>query len=177
MLSFLSPCTLPLLPLYLSYITGKSVKEVQENDSKEFRRKLLFHSIFFLLGVSVVYLSLGLGVSYLGNVLTKIMTGSIATLLQRLAGIFMVVLGLVIGGWLKIPMLLSDTRKNTAQRTTSYASSFLIGLGFAAGWTPCIALFFLASSFWGFQLVQLPSSFYYYILSVLPYPFYSLLSF
>ncbi len=142
MLSFLSPCTLPLLPLYLSYITGKSVQEVRENDSKAFRSKLIFHSIFFLLGVSVVYLSLGLGVSYLGNFLTKIMTGSIATLLQRLAGIFMVVLGFVIGGWLKIPLLLSDTRTNTTQRTTSYASSFLIGLGFAAGWTPCIGPIF-----------------------------------
>lgn len=126
----------------MSYITGKSVKEVQENDSKEFRRLLIAHSLFFLLGISVVYLSLGLGVSYLGNFLTNIMTGATATLLQRLAGIFMVILGLVIGDWVKIPSLLSDTRKNNTSKTTSFASSFFIGLGFAAGWTPCIGPIF-----------------------------------
>jgi cytochrome c-type biogenesis protein len=118
------------------------VKEVRENDSREFRRTLIAHSLFFLLGISVVYLSLGLGISYLGNFLTNIMTGATAVLLQRLAGIFMVVLGLVIGDWLKIPGLLSDTRKNITNRTTSFASSFFIGLGFAAGWTPCIGPIF-----------------------------------
>lgn len=131
-----------MLPLYLSYITGKSVQEVQENNTKEFRRHLIAHSLFFLLGVSTVYLSLGLGISYLGTFLTQIMTGSTGKLLQRLAGIFMVVLGLVIGGWLQIPALLGDTRKNVTNRTTSFASSFFIGLGFAAGWTPCIGPIF-----------------------------------
>ncbi len=141
-MSFLSPCTLPLLPVYLSYITGKSVKEVKENNSAEFRRNMILHSVFFLLGVSAVYLSLGLGVSYLGSFLTDLMTGPAATLLQRLAGIFMIVLGLVIGGWLQIPALLGDSRKTMTKRTTSYASSFFIGLGFAAGWTPCIGPIF-----------------------------------
>lgn len=70
------------------------------------------------------------------------MTGSLATLLQRLAGIFMVVLGLVIGGWLQIPALLADNRKKITRKSTSYASSFFIGLGFAAGWTPCIGPIF-----------------------------------
>lgn len=103
---------------------------------------MILHSIFFLLGVSAVYLSLGLGVSYLGSFLTNLMTGATATLLQRLAGIFMIVLGLVIGGWLQIPALLGDSRKTKTKRTTSFASSFFIGLGFAAGWTPCIGPIF-----------------------------------
>lgn len=115
---------------------------MKENNSKEFRRTLILHSIFFLIGVSAVYLSLGLGVSYLGNFLTDLMTGPTARLLQRLAGIFMVVLGLVIAGWLKIPALLGDSRKSFAKRSSSYASSFFIGLGFAAGWTPCIGPIF-----------------------------------
>lgn len=58
-LSFLSPCTLPLLPLYISYITGKNVQEVKENQSFKFKRNVLLHSLIFLLGVSVVYISLG----------------------------------------------------------------------------------------------------------------------
>lgn len=103
---------------------------------------MILHSVFFLLGVSAVYLSLGLGVSYLGSFLTNLMTGATATLLQRLAGIFMIVLGLVIGGWLQIPALLGDSRKKRTNRTTSFASSFFIGLGFAAGWTPCIGPIF-----------------------------------
>lgn len=70
------------------------------------------------------------------------MTGPAAILLQRLAGIFMVVLGLVIAGWLKIPALLGDSRKTITRKSTSYASSFFIGLGFAAGWTPCIGPIF-----------------------------------
>lgn len=131
-----------MLPLYLSYITGKSVQEVKEDNSRKFRHKLIAHSLFFLLGVSAVYLSLGLGISYLGNFLTTLMTGSTGRLLQRLSGIFMIFLGLVIGGWLQIPALLGDTRKNTTRKTTSFASSFFIGLGFAAGWTPCIGPIF-----------------------------------
>lgn len=131
-----------MLPVYLSYITGKSVKEVKENNSTKFRKQMISHSIFFLLGVSAVYLSLGLGVSYLGSFLTNLMSGATATLLQRLAGIFMIVLGLVIGGWLHIPALLGDSRKNRTNQTTSFASSFFIGLGFAAGWTPCIGPIF-----------------------------------
>lgn len=118
------------------------MKEVKENKSVAFRRTLIMHSIFFLLGVSAVYLSLGLGVSYLGSFLTDLMTGAAATLLQRLSGIFMIVLGLVIGGWLQIPALLADNRKSMSKKTTSYASSFFIGLGFAAGWTPCIGPIF-----------------------------------
>lgn len=94
------------------------------------------------MGVSAVYISLGLGVSYLGGFLTNLMTGSTAVLLQRLAGVFMVVLGLVIGGWITIPMMLADNRKHVAKKSTSYVSSFFIGLGFAAGWTPCIGPIF-----------------------------------
>lgn len=141
-LSFLSPCTLPLLPVYLSYITGKSVSEVKENNTREFRRSLLAHSVFFLLGVSLVYISLGVGVSFLGGFLSSIMKGPTASLLQGLAGVLMIILGFVIGGWLKVPMLMADSRKQVGKKSTSFASSFFIGLGFAAGWTPCIGPIF-----------------------------------
>src|SRR5699024_5318601 len=60
-LSFLNPCTLPIFPAYLSYITGVSVKELEDNESSQIRRKLLIHSVFFLIGVSLIFISLGVG--------------------------------------------------------------------------------------------------------------------
>lgn len=141
-LSFLSPCTLPLLPLYLSYITGKSVKEVKENNSRAFKKSVIVHSVFFLIGVSTVYVSLGLSVTYLGEVFTVLMTGSASVFLQRIAGLLVILMGLATAEWLHIPALLKDTRKMKGNRSTSYVSSFMIGLGFAAGWTPCIGPIF-----------------------------------
>lgn len=141
-LSFLSPCTLPLLPLYLSYITGKSVKEVKENNTKAFKKSVMLHSIFFLIGVSTVYVSLGLSITYLGEFFTTLMTGSTSIFLQRIAGLLIVVMGLATAEWLHIPALLKDTRKMNGKRSTSFASSYFIGLGFAAGWTPCIGPIF-----------------------------------
>lgn len=125
-LSFLSPCTLPLLPLYLSYITGQSVTEIKTNTSKGFRKVLIFHSIVFLLGVSTVYMSLGLGASYMGNVFTNLMTGSTSTLIQRIAGLLIIVMGLVTAGWLNIPALLKDNRRLRVRETSGYLSSFFI---------------------------------------------------
>src|SRR5699024_5453194 len=141
-LSFLSPCTLPLLPLYLSYITGTSVTEIKNNESKGFKKSLLLHSVVFLLGVSTVYISLGLGASYMGKLFPQLMTGSKSVLIQRISGLLIIIMGLVTAGWLNIPALLKDNRKMRTREAGGYFSSFFIGLGFAAGWTPCIGPIF-----------------------------------
>ncbi len=141
-LSFLSPCVLPIFPAYLSYITGVSVKEIQGDQTKEVRKKLLTHSIFFLLGVSLIFISLGVGASFLGKWLSGILTGSTGTLIQQLAGVFIIVMGLFVGGWLNIKTLMREKRVQYKKTNVSYVGTFLVGLGFAAGWTPCIGPIF-----------------------------------
>src|SRR5699024_7368081 len=150
-LSFLSPCVLPIFPAYLSYITGMSVKEIQDGRNKEIRRKLLSHSAFFLIGVSLVFIGLGVGASFLGQWIQGVLTGNSGMLIQRLAGIFIIVMGLFVGGWLNITALMKERRVQYKKANVSYLGTFFVGTGFAAGWTPCIgpifgSILFLAAS-------------------------------
>ncbi|MEK3981409.1 cytochrome c biogenesis protein CcdA [Psychrobacillus sp. FSL K6-2836] len=150
-LSFLSPCVLPIFPAYLSYITGISVKELQGNHDNTIRTKLLSHSVFFLLGVSLVFIGLGMGASYLGQFIQTLLVGDTGLLIQRLAGVLIIFMGLFVGGWINITMLMKERRFQSAKRPVGYVGTFLVGMGFAAGWTPCIgpifgSILFLAAS-------------------------------
>src|SRR5690625_3522985 len=141
-LSFLSPCVLPIFPAYLSYITGISVKELNEHQNTKIRGKLLSHSVFFLLGVSLIFISLGVGASFLGQWIQKLLTGNSGLLIQRLAGVFIIVMGLFVAGWITIPALMKEKRFQSNKKRVGYVGTFFIGLGFAAGWTPCIGPIF-----------------------------------
>ena len=150
-LSFLSPCVLPIFPAYLSYITGISVRELQENHDVKIRSKLLSHSVFFLLGVSLVFISLGVGASYLGQFIQSLLHGDTGLFIQRLAGIFIIFMGLLVGGWLNITALMKEKRFQSTRKPVGYLGTFFVGVGFAAGWTPCIgpifgSILFLAAS-------------------------------
>jgi len=150
-LSFLSPCVLPIFPAYLSYITGISVKELQDKHDGRIRKTLLTHSVFFLLGVSLVFISLGVGASFLGQWIQNILSGSSGLLIQRLAGIFIIIMGLFVAGWLNLTFLMKERRMQYQRKEVGYLGTFLVGLGFAAGWTPCIgpifgSILFLAAS-------------------------------
>jgi len=150
-LSFLSPCVLPIFPAYLSYITGISVKELQGNQDVKIRSKLLSHSVFFLLGVSLIFISLGVGASFLGQWLQSLLIGDSGLLIQRLAGVFIIVMGLFVGGWINITTLMKEKRFQSSKRPVGYLGTFFVGMGFAAGWTPCIgpifgSILFLAAS-------------------------------
>lgn len=150
-LSFLSPCVLPLFPAYLSYITGMSVKEIQGDQNAKIRSKLLTHSLFFLLGVSAIFISLGIGATFLGKWIQDLLVGDSGLLIQRLAGIFIIIMGLFVGGWVNIRLLMREKRMQYKKTNISYLGTFFVGLGFAAGWTPCIgpifgSILFLAAS-------------------------------
>ncbi|MDY0408726.1 cytochrome c biogenesis CcdA family protein [Virgibacillus soli] len=150
-LSFLSPCVLPIFPAYLSYITGISVKELQGSKNTKVRKEILSHSLFFLLAVSLVFIGLGASASFLGQWVQNLLIGNSGLLIQRIAGIFIIFMGLFVAGWIQIPALMKERRFQQSKKRAGYIGTFFIGLGFAAGWTPCIgpifgSILFLAAS-------------------------------
>ncbi|WP_025026218.1 cytochrome c biogenesis CcdA family protein [Caldalkalibacillus mannanilyticus] len=132
-LSFISPCTLPLYPAYLSYITGVSVKDMQENKNQKTRMKIMLHTFFFLLGISFIYLALGFGASFAGQFFI-----TYNKLIQQLSGILLVVMGLFLIGFFKMEWLMREKRIQFSRKPVGYLGSVFIGMGFAAGWTPCV---------------------------------------
>ncbi|WP_085506665.1 cytochrome c biogenesis CcdA family protein [Thalassobacillus devorans] len=141
-ISFLSPCTLPLLPAYLSYITGMSVKEIQNKKDAKVRTNILLHSIFFLIGVSSIFIALGIGASYLGSYIQGLLSGQSGVLIQRIAGVFIILMGLFVGGWISFKWLMKDKRLRHSQKPAGLLGTTFVGMGFAAGWTPCIGPIF-----------------------------------
>lgn len=144
LLSFLSPCVLPLVPAYLGYLSGTAVS--QGDQAKSNRMATFVHALFFVLGFSVIFVALGATASFIGQVLNQhILT------LQKIGGIIVIIFGLHTIGVIKIPFLYYEARAEIKARPKlGYLSSFLIGLVFAAGWTPCVgtvlsAIFFLAA--------------------------------
>lgn len=144
LLSFLSPCVLPLVPAYLGYLSGATVG--QPGEAKTQRYATFLHALFFVLGFSAIFVALGATASIVGQLLNQ----HIFTL-QRIGAIIIIVFGLHTIGIIKIPFLYYEARAEIKARPElGYFSSFLIGLVFAAGWTPCVgtvlsAIFFLAA--------------------------------
>lgn len=137
-ISFISPCTLPLFPAYLSYITGISVKELQQHPSIRIRRVLIIHTVFFLLGVSTIFMALGIGATFMGQWLEELILGSSSDIIQRIAGIFIVFMGLLVMGVIQPRVFLKEKRISFGRRPVGLLGTMFVGMGFAAGWTPCI---------------------------------------
>lgn len=130
--SFVSPCTLPLYPSYISYITGISVSTLQTEATREIRVKTMMHTLFFILGFSVVYYTMGATANVIAEFFVKQ-----RTLIQQIAGIFIIVMGLIMLGIFK-PQLLMREWKPRVKKRAGYFGTLLIGIGFAAGWSPCV---------------------------------------
>ncbi len=127
-LSFLSPCVLPLVPAYLSYLTGASVSDLE---SSKQRNQAIYKSIGFVIGFSAIFILMGLSVTTIGKVFIKN-----RELFTRLSGLLIILFGIHISGILKFKALYFEKRLFRLQ--DSKASSVLMGMAFAAGWTPCI---------------------------------------
>jgi cytochrome c-type biogenesis protein len=134
LLSFLSPCVLPLIPSYITYITGLSFNDLQaEHPSHQVRRQTVIHSLLFIAGFTFVFILLGASATYIGGFLQQHMTS-----IRRVGGILIILFGIHLTGIIPIHFLLGEKRFNINRKPAGYAGSFLVGVAFSAGWTPCI---------------------------------------
>jgi cytochrome c-type biogenesis protein len=132
-LSFISPCVLPLVPSYITYITGVSFQDLSDQEiRKKVKWTTLIHSCLFILGFSTVFILMGASASYLGQILSKYQTW-----IMKIGGVLIILLG--IHFILQIfPFLQIEKRFEMKRKPLGYLGSFLVGIVFAAGWTPCI---------------------------------------
>ena len=134
LLSFVSPCVLPLVPSYISYITGLSVEQLTDASERvKFKKAIVLNSLIFIAGFSSVFIAFGASASLLGQVLITYQDH-----IRRFGGALIVVFGLYLLGLLNLNFLKMEHRFQFRSRPAGYLGSFLIGVAFAAGWTPCV---------------------------------------
>ena len=133
-LSFVSPCCLPLYPSYISYISGVSIDRSGSGlVTREARRRALAHAVFFVLGFSVIFVALGASASLLGTVFAEY-----KPVISRIGGVIIIVMGLVLLGVIKSEFLAREFKWQVKSRRSGYLGAFVVGVSFSAGWTPCI---------------------------------------
>ena len=128
LLSFLSPCVLPLIPSYVTFITGLSLEDVQKS-----RRAALVHSLLFVLGFTLIFLALGATATALGQLLNYQRMW-----ISRIGGVLIIVFGLYMLGVFNIALFSRERRVHIADKPVGYLGTLLVGIAFGAGWTPCI---------------------------------------
>ncbi len=161
-LSFLSPCVLPLIPSYVSFITGISFRDLTVGtDRRKIRRVTLAHSLAFVAGFSSVFIALGVSSSAVGRFFF-----AYVDTIRIIGGILVIVFGLFIAGALKLDFLLKEKKFRVSGKPAGCVGTFFVGMTFAAGWTPCIgpilgAILVYAgskgSALYGFQLLSVYS--------------------
>ena len=132
LVSFLSPCVLPLVPGYVSLISGVGVEQLKTQES-QLLRKVMLNSIAFILGFSVVFITLGAVATEVSQILSRY-----RSILAQVAGVVIVLFGLHLTGVFKIKALYTDARLHSVKGGSTAWGAFVIGFAFAFGWTPCV---------------------------------------
>ena len=134
LVSFLSPCVLPLVPPYLCFLTGASLNDLTGGEGQADLARLAFtRALAFVLGFSAVFIALGASASVVGRLI-----GDHLDILTRLAGVLIVLLGLHMLGVFRVLFLMRDARIHVARKPTTLLGAFVVGLAFAFGWSPCV---------------------------------------
>lgn len=158
LLSFLSPCVLPLVPAYVSFITGLSFDELRSRPNLS---KTMGNTLAFVFGFSAIFVSLGASSPLIGGFLLQYQD-----YMRIIGGILTIIFGFFIAGIIKIDFLMREKRFHLSNSPAGYVGAFFIGMSFAAGWTPCIGpilgaiLIYAstqASAFYGFTLLSVYS--------------------
>ncbi len=128
LLSFLSPCVLPLIPSYITFITGMGFEDVTRS-----RSTTLVHALLFIFGFTLIFVALGASATALGNLLL-----GYRDWITRIGGALVIVFGLYMLGVLNIGAMAKDTRVHLSDKPLGYLGTVIVGIAFGAGWTPCL---------------------------------------
>jgi cytochrome c-type biogenesis protein len=132
-LSFISPCVLPLIPGYISFVSGASLDEMRGPADSAARRKVFLTSMAFVAGFSVVFIALGASATAIGKLIFQNLP-----VLSKIAGVLIILFGLHMMGVFRLAVLDSEKRAHTQRKPTSLGGAMLVGAAFALGWSPCI---------------------------------------
>ena len=133
LVSFVSPCVLPLVPAYLSLLTGESLEDLKTETRAAARLQAVAHAVAFVSWFSLIFIGLGLSASAIGGALD-----ANRVLIAQVGGVLVVILGLHMMGLIRIPWLMMDARFHVQHGRRTLWTSALVGMAFAAGWSPCI---------------------------------------
>jgi len=133
LLSFVSPCVLPLIPGYLSFITGFSYEDIVEKEGRGIRMATAGHSLLFIIGFSTVFITLGMSITVLGSLAAKYQD-----LIRQIGGVIVILLGLFVAGAMPTKFLFKEKRFTLQNKPAGLIGSFIVGVTFGAGWTPCV---------------------------------------
>ncbi len=134
LLSFVSPCVLPLVPSFVTYITGLTFEDITSNkDKARIRAITITNSLTFIAGFTTVFIIFGASATFLGQVFI-----TYQDIIQKVGGVLIILFGLYIMGVLKLNFLTSEKKIHIENKPAGYLGSYIVGMAFAAGWTPCV---------------------------------------
>lgn len=133
LVSFLSPCVLPVVPSYVSFVSGLTLEDLQQHGVSQARKQAALHAALFVLGFSLVFVALGASATVLGAALRRALP-----LLQQIGGIIIFLFGLYLLGVIKLRALMRERRLQLASKPAGKLGSVAVGIAFGAGWTPCV---------------------------------------
>ena len=133
LVSFLSPCVLPVVPAYLSFVSGLSMEELSKGSAATARRTAALHAALFILGFLLVFMTLGASATAAGQAFNRMLPT-----ITRVGGVIVIVFGILLLDWVRMPPLARDLRVHLQTKPSGAVGSVVVGVVFGAGWTPCI---------------------------------------